>query len=82
MLCNCIEHDETKMLDVEKHIFSLKVKWMSAFLDNSFASQWKFVESVANAPISNCVISSNLNIEHVQIKKFFELLRKLINAMQ
>ena len=53
-------------------------------MDNNFALQWKFVESTVNTPILNCVIDSNLNIEHVQIKKliFFRTLRNLINIIK
>ena len=79
-LCNGIEHGGTKMVDVEKHFLSLKAKWINTFLDDNFVSQWKIVESTFKTPILNCVISSNLNIEHVQIKKL--TLRNLINTMQ
>ena len=53
-------------------------------MDDNFVSQRKIVESAVMTPILNCVISSNLNIEHVQIKKLipFRTLRNLINTMQ
>ena len=64
-LCNGIEHGGAKMVDVKKYFLSLKAKWIITLLDDNFASKWKIVES---EPISNCVISSNLNIKHNQIK--------------
>ena len=83
-LCNGIEHGGAKMVDVEKYFLSLKAKWINTFLDDNFVSQWKIVESTVKTPILNCVISSNLNIEHVQIKKLipFRTLRNLIITMQ
>ena len=72
------------MVDVEKYFLSLKGKWINTFLDDNFVSQWKIVKSTVKTPILNCVISSNLNIEHVQIKKLipFRTLRNLVNTMQ
>ena len=82
-LCNGIEHGGAKMIDVEKYFLSLKAKWINTFLGDNFVSQWKIVESSVKTLILNCVISSNLNIEHVQIKKLilFRTLRNLINTM-
>ena len=72
------------MVDVEKNFLSLKAKWINTFSDDNFASQWKIVESTVKTPLLNCLISSNLNVEHVQIKKLipFRTLRNLINTMQ
>ena len=69
------------MVDVEKYFLSLKTKWIKTFLDDNFASQWKIVASQWKLLHSG---SSNLNIEHVQIKKLipFRTLRNLINTMQ
>ena len=79
-----IEHGGAKMVDVEKYFLSLKAKWINTFLDDNFVSQWKIVESTVKTPILNCVLSSNLNFEHVQIKKLIPLrtLRNLINTTQ
>ena len=83
-LCNGIEHGGAKMVDVNKYFLSLKAEWIYTFLDNNFALQWKIVESTVKTLILNCVISSNLNIEHVHIKKLipFRTLRNLIITMQ
>ena len=83
-LCNGIEHEGAKMVVVEKYFLSLKAKWIHTFLDDNFASKWKTVKSVVNNTTLNCVISSNQNIEHVQIKNLipFWTLRNLINIMQ
>ena len=53
-------------------------------MDDNFASQRKIIESATNTVILNCIISSNLNTEHVQIKKLisFRTLRILIDIMQ
>ena len=72
------------MVDDEKYFLSLKAKWMNTFLDDNFAWQWKIIESTVKTRILNCVISSDLNIECVQIKKLitFWTLRNLINTLQ
>ena len=72
------------MVDVEKYFLSLKAKWINTYLDDNFVLQWKIIESTVKTPILNCVISSNLNIEHVQIKKLipFRTLRNLNITMQ
>ena len=53
-------------------------------MDDNFASQLKIVKSTINTPISICVTNSNLNIEHIQIKKLIPIqtLRNLIDTMQ
>ena len=72
------------MVDVEKYFLSLKAKWKNTFLDDNFTSKWKIVESTVRTLILNCVISSDLDIEHVQIKKLisFRTLRNLIKTIQ
>ena len=72
------------MVDVDQYFLRLKAKWINTFLDDNFVLQWKIVESTVKTPILSCVISSNLNIEHVQIKKLipFRILRNLFNTMQ
>ena len=69
-LCNWIGHSRANMVNVKIHFIRLKVKWISVFFfDDSFASQWKLVESTVETLILNSVLSSILNIEHFQIKK-------------
>ena len=72
------------MVDVEKYFLTLKAKWINIFLDDNFVSQWKIVESTVKTFLLNCVICSNLNNEHVQIKKLipFWALRALTDSMQ
>ena len=72
------------MIDAEKYFISIKPNWISTFLNDSFALQWKIVESTFNTLILNCVISSNLDIERIQIKTLisFQTLRNLIDTMQ
>ena len=71
------------MIDIGKYFLSLKAKWINTFLDDNFDSQWKIVESTVKTPILNCVISSNLNIEHAQMILIpFQTLRNLIDTMQ
>ena len=71
------------MVDVEKYFLSLNAKWINTFLYTNFTSYWKIVESTVKTPIFHCVVSSNLYIEHVQIKKLisFRTLRTITNAV-